>query len=108
MPKLTPNLPPPMVPWTKVPNLVLDKLLPELRDTELRVLLVLLRNTYGWNQERRPVILSYRSLMKRTGRGSEAIGKAIKSLREKQLIHTSRVKAPKRFRFPTTTTSKSE
>ena len=88
-------------PWTKVPNYLIDVLLPTLRDTELRILLILLRQTVGWNQADRAVILPYRTLMKRTGRASEAVGKAIRYLREQELIHTSRPKAPKRYRIPT-------
>ncbi len=73
-----------------MPNPVLDRLLPELKDTELRVLLVLIRQTFGWNRPYRPVILSYRTLKARTGRESEAIAKAIRSLRARGLIHTTR------------------
>ena len=33
-----------------VPNSVLDALMPTLRDTELRVLLVVIRQTLGWQE----------------------------------------------------------
>lgn len=71
-----------------VPNPVLDALLPDLKDTELRVLLVLVRQTFGWNRPHRPVVLSYRALKERTGRESEAIARAIGSLRARGLIHS--------------------
>jgi len=87
MPKLKPNLSP-TTPWTKVPNVLLDRLMPSLKDTELRIMLVLLRQTLGWNREDRPVTLTYRSLTGRTGRGSEAVSKAIGSLSARGLIHT--------------------
>lgn len=92
------KLPGPNVPWTKAPNVLLDILLPSLRDTELRVLLILLRQTVGWNREGRPVILSYKTLMKRTGRHSEAIANALTSLSTKGLIQMRRTKLPPRFR----------
>ena len=72
-----------------MPNLLLDRLLPELRDTELRILLILVRATTGWNREGKPTILSYRTLMRRSGRGSEAIARALASLSAKGLIHSS-------------------
>lgn len=89
MPKLRVNIPSERG-WTKTPNYLLDRLMPVLRDTELRVLLVLLRETVGWNRPHRAVILRYRSLIARTGRQSEAISKAIASLEELGLIHRDR------------------
>lgn len=91
-----------------MPNLVLDTLLPELKDTELRVLLVLIRQTLGWNRPTRPVILSYRTLKARTGRESEAIAKAIRSLRTRGLIHTTGSSAHKPVRLPGLGDMKSE
>ena len=75
-------------PWTKVPNLLVDSLMPNLRDTELRVLLALVRATTGWNREGRSVPMTYRRLILLSGRRSEAVGKALASLRERGLIHT--------------------
>lgn len=100
MPRITLKLPGPHVPWTSTPNLLLDNLMPSLRDTELRVLLILVRQTYGWNRESRLVILSYRTLMNRTGRHSEAIARALSSLKAKGLIEMRRTKLPPRFRKP--------
>ncbi len=71
--------------WTRIPNFVLDRLLPSLRDTELRILLVLLRQTVGWNRPDATVVLSYRRLKAATGRESEAISKALASLAAKGL-----------------------
>lgn len=79
----------PATPWTKVPNALLDRLLPTLKDTELRILLVLTRATSGWNREGKSVPLTYRALMARTGRHSEAVAKAVASLSERGLIHAS-------------------
>ncbi|MFZ4507049.1 MAG: hypothetical protein ACOYON_05050 [Fimbriimonas sp.] len=76
--------------WTKVPNQILDQLLPKLKDTELRVLLVLIRSTNGWNRAGRAVILPYHQLKQRTGRGSEALARAISRLQTLGLIHTGR------------------
>lgn len=72
--------------------------MPELRDTELRLLLVLLRQTTGWNREGRPVILSYRTLSRRTGRQSEALARGLDSLRDRKLILGPRTKMQRRFR----------
>ncbi len=72
--------------------------MPPLRDTELRLLLVLLRQTVGWNQDGRAVILPYRTLIRRTGRQSDAIAKALESLARRELIHISRGIRQKRLR----------
>lgn len=87
MPRITLNLPDLPSHWTRTPNLLVDRLLPELKDTELRVLLVLLRQTVGWNRAGRPVMVSYRTLIARTGRQSEAIAKALAALAARRLIH---------------------
>lgn len=96
MPRIRATLPGTGVPWTKVPNSLLDRLMPTLKDTELRVILTLIRSTSGWNREGRAVPLTYRALEARTGRHSEAVGRAIASLREKGLVHTSGNR-PRRF-----------
>lgn len=87
MPRLKSLLPTLTHSWTKVPNQLLDRLLPILKDTELRILLVVLRETSGWNKEGEPLTLSYRKLMEKTGRGSEAIAAALASLERRRLIH---------------------
>ena len=87
MPRLKSLLPTLTHSWTKVPNQLLDRLLPRLKDTELRILLVILRETSGWNKEGAPLTLSYRKLMQRTGRSSEAIAGALTGLERKRLIH---------------------
>jgi len=87
MPKLRPLLPTQNHSWTKVPNILFDKLMPTLKDTELRVLLASIRATSGWNRDGRTSILSYQQLMKRTGRRSEAIARALRHLQSVGLIH---------------------
>jgi hypothetical protein len=71
-----------------VPNAVFDELLPHLSDTELRVLLVVLRSTVGfaepdghggWRRKQRDWI-SHGQFIKRTGRQSAAVSRAIASL----------------------------
>jgi hypothetical protein len=90
MPRLRLTLPS-QTPWTKTPNSLFDHLLPELKDTELRVLLVVLRATTGWHREGRWVVLSYKVLMERTGRHSEAIAAALISLERRGFIHRSQL-----------------
>ena len=86
--------------------------MPRLRDTELRVLLVVLRQTWGWKADgwrshggesgntdtgnrqatndkkptKRRDWLSHRQLCRRTGRGSEAVSGAVASLTASGLI----------------------
>lgn len=93
MPKLSLNLPPPSVPWTRIPNSVLDRLLPQLSDTELRVLLILIRQTLGWQHGSLRTALTYQSLMRRTGRGRGAVATALRDLEARGVIHRLRAAA---------------
>lgn len=72
-----------------MPNIVLDRLLPTLKDTELRLLLATIRLTSGWNRDGRPVYLPYRRIKQMTGRESAAISQALRSLAQKGLIHST-------------------
>jgi|GEM_PF-6228423 len=87
MPRLKTNLFKDHLAWTKIPNRLLDQLLPNLKDTELRILLVILRQTVGWNRSEASVILSYKRLKTMTGRENEAISRALSSLSQHGLIH---------------------
>lgn len=87
MPKLKLNFPPQRNGWTKVPNHLVDSLLPGLTDTEFRVLVILLRLTVGWNRPQAVVFVPHRKLMRLTGRSSETVGKALKSLVGRGLVH---------------------
>lgn len=78
-----------LTPWTRTPNIIIDRLMPKLRDTEFRLLIILIRSTVGWNRGGSPVKLSYRMLEQRTGRSSEAISKALYQLHKLGLIHIS-------------------
>ncbi len=80
--------------WHPVPLRLVDEVMPRLRDTELRVMLVVLRQTWGWRADRsaedaegtagrkhkRRDWLSHRQLCRRTGRGSDAVSGAVASL----------------------------
>lgn len=65
-----------------IPLWIIDQVLPTLRDTELRVLMIVLRQTA--NKERD--WLSSRQLHQRTGRSSAAVSGAIDTLVRRGLI----------------------
>ena len=77
---------------TPVPNNLLDRVMPTLRDTELRVLLVVVRQTLGWqdgpdpSQRKERDWLTQNQLMRRTGRASEAVSAAVDGLVQARLI----------------------
>lgn len=77
---------------TPVPNALLDRVMPTLRDTELRVLLVVVRQTLGWqegpssSQRKERDWLTQSQLMGRTGRGSGAVAHAVEVLVQAGLI----------------------
>lgn len=93
MPRLKLTLPPPSTPWTKVPNVLFDKVIPHLKDTELRILLILIRQTSGWHRDNQTIMLTYRTLMARSGRGHDAVSRALRTLRDLGLIHKRRSSA---------------
>lgn len=71
---------------TPVPTGLIDKVMPQLRDTELRVLLVVVRQTLGWQVGKDPRLrkerdwLTQSQLMRRTGRASGAVARAVDAL----------------------------
>lgn len=72
-------------PSTPFPNALLDHVMPTLRDTEWRLLCVVVRQTLGWSsggngRRKQRDWLSHRQLTRRTGRASGAISKAIDAL----------------------------
>ena len=75
---------------TPFPNALLDRLLPTLRDTEWRLLCVIVRQTRGWltgnGRRKTRDWFTQSQLMARTGRRSEAVSKAVDSLVRQGLI----------------------
>jgi len=74
-----------------IPSILLDELMPILKDTELRVLLLVARQTIG-RVDKTGVAskdrdwLAHSQLRKRTGRASEAVSAAVDSLIQKGLL----------------------
>lgn len=68
---------------------LLDDLMPTLKDTELRVLLIVLRETLGRHPVKEADWLSHRQLRARTGRASEAVSSAVDRLVRRGLIAVS-------------------
>ncbi len=82
--------------WHPVPVRLVDEVMPRLKDTELRVLLIVIRQTAGWKLDRATTgsdqrakhrdWLSHSQLCRRTGRGSDAVSRAVASLAASGLI----------------------
>lgn len=76
---------------TPVPNVVFDRHLPTLTESELKILLIIIRQTYGWADKRtggrktRDRITHSQFVMK-TGLSRRVISKAINNLVLKELI----------------------
>ncbi len=75
---------------TPFPNVLLDDLLPRLSDTEWRVLCVVVRATWGWQDDegkrKYRDWLTHSQLCARTGRASAAVSQAIQGLLNKKLL----------------------
>ena len=80
---------------TPMPNGLLDVAMPRLRDTELRVLLVVVRQTLGWQaspettRRKERDWLTQSQLIRRTGRASGAVARAVDALVRASLIEVS-------------------
>ncbi len=70
--------------YTQTPNDLFDHWLPHLTHVELKVLLVIMRKTFGWHKVRDKISLS--QLEKLTGSTQTSVSNAIKSLIEKGVI----------------------
>lgn len=77
---------------TSVPNIVFDYYLKELKLAELKILLVIIRQTFGWKdnytKSKRKELdwISNGQLSLKTGSSKRAINEAIQSLVQKKLI----------------------
>ncbi len=77
--------------FTKVPNTLFDKHLPNLTLAELKLLLVILRQTIGWKEKktgRRKTRdrITHQFFMKKTGLSRKVISKTIQALVVKEYI----------------------
>jgi hypothetical protein len=77
--------------FTPFPNRLIDEVMPQLRDTEWRILCVIARQTLGWKdpktgKRKQSDWLTQRQLKRRTGRESEAICNALDALVSKRLV----------------------
>lgn len=69
-----------------LPVLFIDERMPDLKDSELRVILAVARQTCVAGRETRSAWLTHAELCRRTGRASEAISGAIDALVKKGLL----------------------
>lgn len=82
----------PLTNTTPFPNGLIDEVMPTLRDTEWRLLCVVVRHTLGWRdgsqkgQRKASDWLTHRQLKAQTGRDSEAISKAVDALVKRGII----------------------
>jgi len=70
--------------YTEMPNILLDEWLPHLKETELKVLLVIYRKTFGWHKTRDQISLSQLEAL--TGLSRQHIIKGTNELIKKKII----------------------
>ncbi len=78
--------------YTQTPNDLFDRLLPLLKESELKVLLAIMRKTFGWHKIRDAISIT--QLMKMTGLARETVIDASKSLQLNGLIKREVVGLP--------------
>ena len=98
--------------YTTVPDELFDQLLPDLSDAELRVLLYIIRRTFGFKRESDNISLSQlvngitttdgRVLDRGAGLSKSAAAKAVRSLAQKGVILSTRNRSVERGDEPTT------
>src|SRR6185369_13496490 len=71
--------------YTQTPNELFDYWLPHLKEGELKVLLVIMRKTFGWHKTHDEISIS--QLSKLTGMREETVAMAAKSLQNKGVIN---------------------
>lgn len=76
---------------TQVPNLVFDKLLPRLTESELKILLIIIRQTAGWidrftGSRKTRDRITQSQFVSKAGLSPRIVSKTLKMLSDKQLI----------------------
>lgn len=79
---------------TAVPNLLFERILKELKEAELKVLLIIIRQTNGWvyqgtNRRKTRDYITYNQFRFKTGLSRRIIGKSIQALIDKGYIFVS-------------------
>lgn len=98
--------------YTQVPDEVFDELLSELNESELKVLLYIIRRTFGFKKDSDNISIAQickgiktkdgKVLDKGTGLGKSSVARAIKGLEGKNIIIARRRKDQKKGFLPTT------
>ncbi|MGC4044717.1 MAG: replication protein [Armatimonas sp.] len=75
--------------FVPVPTVYIDKIMPALTDAELRVLLIVMRQTLGWAEEggrKRRDWITQSQFREKTGKSRDSITRAVASLVERGLL----------------------
>ena len=79
-----------LAPFTAIPNVLIDEVMPKLKDTEWRLLCVIARQTLGWVEKgggrKQRDWMSQSQLIAKTGRNSAALSAALDVLVRENLI----------------------
>ena len=79
-----------LAPFTAIPNILIDEVMPTLKDTEWRLLCVIARQTLGWVEKgggrKQRDWMSQSQLIAKTGRNSAALSAALNVLVRENLI----------------------
>lgn len=81
--------------YTQVPNEILDSLMCDMNTSELRVVLVIVRQTFGWHRKKAELSLSF--LQHATGLSRQGVLNGIKAAMDRGLV--SRVRAGQSWKY---------
>ena len=81
-----------MIPnFTDMPNFVLDEVIPRLPETEVRVLLALMRKQWGYEPNKENYGMTIRRIVEYSRISKTSVESALKKLIEKQLVKNSTI-----------------
>jgi DNA-binding MarR family transcriptional regulator len=98
--------------FTQMPNAIVDELLPELNEGELKILLYIVRRTFGFHRDHDDISIKQltdgittkdgRQLDRGTGMSRSAVVRALKGLQDKGVIVSQRNVSQERGNEPNT------
>ena len=74
--------------YTQIPNVFFDEIMQELNQSELKVMMVVMRKTFGW--QKRKDRISYSQIQEISGLSKQAVSDGLKGLTEKGYIVTEK------------------
>ena len=70
--------------YTQVPNIILDSMMMDMGEAEFKIVMAIVRNTFGWHKKRKRMSLTY--IMKATGMSKQGVLNGIEQAIERGIV----------------------